>query len=88
MDALGDFKDRSLDFVYIDGLHDFDNVMMDLIGWNRKVRSGGIISGHDYIPLHAGGIIPAVRAFTEGHCITEWYITQEYTPAPSFFWVK
>ena len=88
MDALEDFDDESLDFVYVDGLHDFDNVMSDIIGWNRKVRSGGIVSGHDYIHLHGCGVIPAVNAFVEGHNIREWYITQEYTPAPSFFWVK
>ena len=88
MDALGDIPDGSLDFVYIDAMHDFDNVMMDIIGWSHKVRSGGIVSGHDFIHLHGGGIIPAVEGYVRGHNITQWYITQDYTPAPSFFWVK
>ena len=48
MDALKDIPDGSLDFVYIDANHDFLNFVMDLEGWKKKVRSGGIISGHDY----------------------------------------
>ena len=88
MDALVDIPDNSLDFVYIDAAHDFDNVMMDIIGWSRKVRIGGIVSGHDFIHLHAAGIIPAVMAYVEGHNITQWYLTSGDYPTPSFFWVK
>lgn len=86
MEALADIPDDSLDFVYIDACHDFDNVMMDLIGWNRKVRRGGMVSGHDYTPLHDCGVIPAVNAFTWAHDIKSWYVTNEYLA--SFFWVK
>jgi hypothetical protein len=48
MEALADFEDKSLDFVYIDANHDFPNFTMDLHYWIKKVRPGGIISGHDY----------------------------------------
>lgn len=48
MDALKDFKDNSLDFVYIDGNHTLPYISQDIFGWERKVRHGGIISGHDY----------------------------------------
>jgi len=48
MDALSDFEDNSLDFVYIDANHDFLNFTQDLHYWMKKVRPGGIISGHDY----------------------------------------
>lgn len=41
--------DILLDFVYIDANHQFDYVMQDIIVWARKVRSGGIIAGHDYL---------------------------------------
>lgn len=36
-----------LDFVYIDGCHDYDAVISDLKMCYEKVRYGGIISGHD-----------------------------------------
>ncbi len=39
----------SLDFVYIDGDHSYDYAMLDIILWARRVRPGGIVSGHDYI---------------------------------------
>ena len=48
MDAVGGFDDDSLDFVYIDGNHDFVNFTNDLHHWKKKVRTGGIVSGHDY----------------------------------------
>ena len=47
MEALGDFEDESLDAVYIDANHRFEYVTQDIAGWSKKVRSGGIVSGHD-----------------------------------------
>lgn len=52
MDALSDFEDESLDFVYIDGNHTLPYVCMDIFGWERKVRKGGIIAGHDYATIY------------------------------------
>jgi hypothetical protein len=60
--------------------------MQDLIGWYPKVRSGGMMSGHDYCLLHDCGVIPAVNAFTWAHDIKYWYVTNEFLA--SFFWVK
>lgn len=48
MDALEDFEDESLDFVYIDGHHGFKFVAEDIWEWSKKVKYGGVISGHDY----------------------------------------
>jgi len=48
-EALNDFEDNSLDFVYIDANHDFPNFVFDLHNWLKKVKVGGIISGHDYV---------------------------------------
>ena len=49
MDAVKDFKDNSLDFVYLDAGHDFLNFTHDLHYWKDKVKVGGIIAGHDYM---------------------------------------
>ncbi len=86
MDALNDFEDNSLDFIHIDANHKFDFVMEDLIGWAKKVRSGGIISGHDYFNWTGGDVVLAVDTYTRAHKIKDWFITNE--PIPSFFWVK
>ena len=48
MKALHLVDNDMLDFVYIDGNHDFLNVTQDLHYWLKKVRPGGIIAGHDY----------------------------------------
>lgn len=47
-DALNDFEDNSLDFVYIDANHDFPNFTFDLHYWLKKIKPGGIMSGHDF----------------------------------------
>ena len=86
MDALKLVPNGSLDFVYIDGHHEFDFVMQDIIGWSEKVRSGGIVSGHDYYAFYQSGIMYAVNAYTSAHNINQWYITKE--SEPSYFWVK
>jgi hypothetical protein len=48
IDAVKDFPDGSLDFVYIDANHTFEYVIADISEWERKVRKGGIVAGHDY----------------------------------------
>lgn len=80
------FDDNSLDFVYIDANHSFDYIMQDLILWGRKVRPGGIISGHDYFRFRNAGVVPAVDVYTQQHQVQEWFITDE--KEASFFWVK
>jgi hypothetical protein len=42
------FEDGSLDFVFLDGLHDFGNVQADIKAWLPKIRKGGILAGDDY----------------------------------------
>lgn len=49
MEAVKHFPDNSLDFVYIDGNHDLLNVIQDMHYWFKKVRVGGILSGHDFV---------------------------------------
>ena len=80
------FEDESLDFVYIDGFHEFDYVMSDLIFWTPKVRPGGIVAGHDYYPFFRSGVIQAADTYTKMHNINTWYVTRERHS--SFFWVK
>lgn len=75
VEAAKDFKDGSLDFVYIDAMHYFDFVMVDIILWTPKVRKGGIVSGHDYEPYPKCGVPIAVEAYTRAHGILPYYVT-------------
>ena len=86
MDARYDVPDESLDFLYIDGNHSFDYVISDLIWWAKKVRYGGIVSGHDFFRFRGAGIVPAVNAYTREHGITKWFLTDEKTA--TFFWIR
>jgi predicted O-methyltransferase YrrM len=45
------FQDNSLDYVYIDGNHDYDHVKQDLELWWPKLKPGGLMAGHDYLLL-------------------------------------
>lgn len=69
MDALADIPDESLDFVFIDGNHSYDYVREDVREWTKKVRKGGIVSGHDYYVMRSGGddVIRAVNEYVAEH---------------------
>lgn len=49
VDAVCDFEDNSIDFVYIDANHIEPFISQDISLWSQKVRIGGIVAGHDYI---------------------------------------
>lgn len=95
--AFNQVPDGSLDFVYIDGNHRYDYVMLDIILWQRKVRKGGMVSGHDYNTRNRRSkrdIAVAVDDYTEFHKITPWYITDNQARVyrsdrhASWFWIK
>ncbi len=41
------FADESIDFVFLDGAHDYESVNSDIRAWLPKVKKGCFISGHD-----------------------------------------
>jgi len=47
-DVSKQYEPHSLDFVFIDAAHDYDNVLNDILSWFGKVKPGGVIAGHDY----------------------------------------
>jgi hypothetical protein len=76
MDAIEKFEDESLDFVYIDGNHEDPYVTQDIENWPNKVRSGGIIAGHDYakIPRVKWCVKDAIHKYTKDNDIKPWFI--------------
>lgn len=53
------YDNNSLDFIFIDAAHDYDNVLNDIKNWLPKLKSGGCIAGHDYFTSE--GIRKAVK---------------------------
>lgn len=61
LEALSHVPNRSLDFVYIDAMHGYEDVKADIEGWLPKIKPGMWIGGHDYHAQGAG----VVRAVNE-----------------------
>ena len=47
-EAVNDVPDE-IDYIFIDGDHNYEQVVRDINNYGPKVRVGGIIAGHDYI---------------------------------------
>lgn len=100
LDAAERFKDASLDFVYIDGNHDFVNVTNDINVWQKKVRPGGIVAGHDYAFFPGGKrnhVKHVILAYTKAYGIIPLFIAGAEAVGQrgiirdrfrSWFWVK
>ena len=102
LDAVKDFANGSLDYVYVDGNHNFQNCTNDIVEWSKKLRYGGILAGHDFVvhrrptQMH---VVEVVLGYTSGYSITPWFVIgghsnrevpdrkDEGDQSRSFFWV-
>ena len=50
----------TLDFVFIDAVHEYNEVLKDIETWWPKLRPGGMLSGHDF---NIVGVAQAVTKF-------------------------
>lgn len=91
MDAVKDFEDESLDFVYIDANHDYEHVLEDVTQWARKVRKGGVVAGHDYIKRKGQDkyydVVRAVNDYADDHHLQRITIYRGDSP-PSWMFIK
>ena len=82
LQAVNNFLDGQLDFVYVDGDHTRPNVDNDLEAWWPKVRQGGLLAGHDFVcPMEVDGgwgrfIQPAVMEFAARHSVDVWVVAE------------
>jgi len=67
INAVKLFSDEFFDFVYIDGNHNYASVKLDAELWFRKVKKGGILSGHDWDgrDITSQQVTDAVRDFVK-----------------------
>lgn len=98
MDAVHSFMDEALDFVYIDGDHEFAHVAADIVAWAKKVKKGGIVAGHDYFSTNpkAQNVVcqvkPVIDAYVKAYQIPNlWIFGRDDLPnekAVSWMFVK
>lgn len=76
MEAVRRITDNSLDFIFIDGNHEYKYVLEDITEWTKKVKPGGIVAGHDYKvdTVNNYGVIEAVQKYTKDNHIAPWFI--------------
>ncbi len=79
LEAVKDFDDLGLDAIFIDGNHDFQNCTNDIVEWEKKVKKGGIVAGHDYCNevcknerIDVKGV---VDGWTSSQGIKTWFLT-------------
>lgn len=61
-DAVSDFEDESFDFIFIDGIHTYEQVIKDCHNYYPKLRDGGLFCGHDMTAV--AGVGKAVHEFS------------------------
>ena len=87
-DALIEVPDCSLDWVFIDANHSYEYAKSDIIGWSKKVKTGGIVSGHDFYDKNKNSrrgvpfgvekaVIELVENFTVDAEANVWYSIKE-----------
>lgn len=61
LEIVMQIEDHYFDYIYIDGSHEYEDVVKDIAAWWNKLKPGGVIGGHDYdLP----GVKRAVQEFT------------------------
>ena len=58
-DVVSKYQDETIDFCFIDGSHEYEDVKKDIMEYLPKVKKGGILAGHDYDAIWSG-VIQAV----------------------------
>jgi hypothetical protein len=81
-----EIKDNELSMVYIDADHSYDGVKRDLNAFYSKVKSGGIIAGHDYTNSDYG-VFQAVAEFCKEKNYTPILIPENGNDS-SFYFIK
>jgi predicted O-methyltransferase YrrM len=61
-DAIEELKNTMVDFVYIDGLHTYDQVKKDILNYSKLINKTGYIGGHDYHP-NWDGVVKAINKY-------------------------
>jgi len=80
-EAVNEIPD-DLDFVYIDGNHAYEFVKKDIELYYPKIKTGGVLGGHDFA-LSTKGVFKAVMEFVTDNELklhgedTDWWVVKK-----------
>jgi hypothetical protein len=80
-EAVNDFSDEQFDFIFIDGLHTYEQVLLDCKNYYPKLKKGGILFGHDY------HVIEGVRKAVDEYA-SELQKVVSHTESDVWYWTK
>jgi predicted O-methyltransferase YrrM len=80
-DAAKLVSDNSFDVIFIDGLHEYDQLTKDCANYYSKLKEGGVFAGHDYNAIP--GVKQAADEFA-AKCGKEILITE----CDVWYWIK
>ena len=91
-EMIKQIPDDSLIFAYLDGDHSYEGCLADLKAIYSKVKSGGIIAGHDYLSPQYG-VNKALKQYlfwTDKYTLEDVHVTYEDgdNSMVSFWFVK
>lgn len=64
-EAVDYFRNNTLDAIYNDASHLYEDVKSDLVEWLPKLKNGGVVCGHDYVSFADFGVMAAVDEFSK-----------------------
>jgi ubiquinone/menaquinone biosynthesis C-methylase UbiE len=73
LEAVNLYDDESLDFVFIDASHEYEDVKNDILAWLPKVKEGGFIGGHDYSSFWDGVVRAVDEIFNNSELVIDEY---------------
>lgn len=76
-------EDESLDAVFLDADHSYENVIKDLPFWWKKLKKGGFLLGDDYMSCHPG-CKKAVDDFTKKNNLKIEFLSKENSTMPGY----
>ena len=79
--SCGTVPDESLDFVFLDANHMYAEVLADIKAWEPKVRTGGLITGHDY-----GGVLDRKGIWGVSEAVHEVFGQEKVIVSPGAVW--
>ena len=69
-EAITQFADKTVDFVFIDGNHQYEFIKKDIECWLPKMKKGGVLAGHD---TQFEGVMKAINELLPGYSMISNY---------------